>query len=78
MTRVFKVPPQFVDFLRTVQGTEGSRLNMDVQDINGNTIVGIEEWNAAELSWLHEQYSAESALFEEIEYEPKPIENPFI
>lgn len=78
MIMIYKVPPQFVDFLRTVVGTEGSRLNMDVQDIDGNTIVGQEEWNSHEFQWLHDQYPTEAALFEMIEYKPKPIENPFI
>lgn len=78
MTKVYKVPPQFVDFLRTVQGTEGSRLNMDVQDADKNTIVGQEEWEAQEFQWLKEQYPTETEHFELIDYNPKPIENPFI
>lgn len=72
MILVYKVPMQFVEFLRQQVGTEGSRLNLDVQDIDGNTIVGQEEWNSSEFQWLHEQYPAESALFELIPYNPKP------
>lgn len=75
--KVIKVPPQFIDFLRTVEGTDGSRLNLNVQDIHDNTIVGVEEWNSPEFAWLHEQYPDESAMFEEIDYEPKPVYNPF-
>ncbi len=77
MSRVYIVPAQFIDFLRGVVGAEGSRLNLNVKDIHGNTVVGVEEWNAPEFAYLHEQYPEEAAQFVEIEYEPAPIFNPF-
>lgn len=76
--KVYKVHPQYIDFLKTVLGTEGSRLNLDVQDIDGNIIVGQEEWNSHEFQWLKNQYPTETKEFILIKYKPKPIENPFI
>ena len=78
MTQVYKVPPQFIEFLRSAEGTDGSKLNMDVVDADGNTVVGQEEWESPSFAWLHEQYPAESALFELIEYNPKPTLRAFI
>lgn len=44
-----------------------------------NTLIyGQEEWESPSFAWLHEQYPAESALFELIEYNPKPIQRAFI
>lgn len=73
MIHVYKVPPQFIDFLRTVVGTDGERLNLDVTDIDGNTIVGQEEWECPCFDFLKEMYPDETALFELIEYKPKPV-----
>lgn len=78
MTKVYKVPAQFIEFLRSVEGVNGERLNMDVQDADGNTIVGQEEWDSDAFAHLHEQYPAESAMFELIDYNPKPIPRAFI
>jgi len=72
--KVYKIPEGTdIDFMRTLQGEEGSFLN-PIQDINDNWIVSVEEWNAAEFQYLKTEYAEIIAKFELIEYEPKPVD----
>ena len=73
MIQVFKIPPEDVDFMRTVIGSFGSTLNMVVVDILGNTIIGQEEYNASEFDYYKTEYPTEIGRFVLIDYEPIPL-----
>lgn len=76
MKKVYKVPGKYIDFLRTVIGTQGTRLNLDVQDIDGNTIIGQEEWDSEEFSGLKKEHADKLNEFILIDFKPKEIELP--
>lgn len=77
MSRVYIVPEQFIAFMRTIVGTNGTRLNLDVKDANGNTVIGEEEWNSEEFASFHEIYSMELATFVPVEFEQPQKNDPF-
>lgn len=77
MSRVYIVPAQFIEFMRTLVGANGTRLNLDVIDANGNVVVGEEEWNSPEFAEFHEKYSLELSTFVPTEFEPAPKNDPF-
>lgn len=76
MIQVYIVPPEYIDFLRTVIGTQGTRLNLDVQDIDGNTIIGQEELESPEFADLKIEHADKLNEFILVEYKPEPKQLP--
>ena len=71
MTLVYKIPKEYVEFMKTIVGSEGTRLNMTVEDMDGNTIIGQEEFNSHEFESFKKEYETEITNFELIIYKPK-------
>lgn len=77
MSRVYIVPTHYIDFMRTIIGANGTRLNLDVVDANGNTVIGEEEWNSEEFAEFHETYAMELQDFKPVDFVPPQIKDPF-
>ncbi len=61
--------------MRALVGDEGSLLN-PFQDIDGNWLLSVEEWDAKEFQKYKVQFSELIGKFELIEYKPKPMAFP--
>lgn len=79
MTQVWKLPAGInLDVMRSLTGTEGSKLN-PIEDINGNWVISQEEYNAAEFQYLINQYPEVYAAMVLIDYEPIiPTQSTFL
>jgi hypothetical protein len=74
---MYKLPDNITpEKLREFKGLEGTVLN-PVEDADGNWVVGDEEWESHEFTYLKEKYPNLAALFVQIPYKPKPPVKPY-
>lgn len=71
MIQVWKLPAGInLDIMRSLTGTEGSKLN-PIEDVHGNWVISVEEYNAGEFQYLVNEYPIIYAAMVLIDYEPK-------
>lgn len=71
MTLVYKIPKEYVEYMSTLVGSEGTKLNMKVEDQDGNTIIGQEEFTSHEFAEFKKNFETEIVNFDLIIYKPK-------
>lgn len=78
MVQVYQLPIGIdLNIMRALTGAEGSKLN-PIEDVHGNWVISVEEYNAGEFQYLINQYPEVYAAMVLIDYEPMPVPDLFL